>query len=129
MIYFIVPKSGLYGYIAVIYVSTMLNAFLSIRRLLVVSKNKIQFLSDIVSPFVLALTAALFSKSFAGVCLALQNDTFSLDILMSLSVIILCVMIVVSKGNIYKTFKTAFSLLLPQGRKRNFTSKRCIKIP
>ncbi len=128
MIYFIVPKSGLYGYIAVVYVSTMLNAFLSIRRLLVVSKNKIHFLCDIVSPFVLALSAALFSKSLAGAWLCVQNYTFSIVILMSLSVAVLCIMIVISKGNIYKTFKTAFSLL-PRSRKRNFSSKRCIKIP
>ncbi len=129
MIYFIVPKAGLYGYIAVVYVSTMLNSFLSIRRLLVVSKNKIKFLGDIVFPFALALISALFSKFFGKFLFPAQQDAFSLIVLMSASVIVLCIMIFLSKGNIYKTFKMAFSIIIPQGTKRHFNSKRCIKIP
>ena len=125
MIYFIVPKSGLYGYIIVVYVSTILNAFLSIRRLLVISKNRIQFLGDIMCPFILSLTAALFSKSFVK----LWFGSCSLVILISFSAVLLFFMIVISKGNAYKTFKTAFCLISPQVKKRNFNSKRCIKIP
>ncbi|MEE1280263.1 MAG: oligosaccharide flippase family protein [Oscillospiraceae bacterium] len=129
MIYFIVPKAGLYGYIAVVYVSTMLNSFLSIRRLLVLSKNRIEFFGDIVFPFAIALTSALFSKSFGNFLFPAQQDALSLTVLMFVSVTALCIMILVSRGNIYKTFKAAFSILLPQSPKRHFSGKRCIKIP
>ena len=128
MIYFLVPKAGLYGYIAVIYVSTMINAFLSIRRLLAVSKNKIAFLSDIIIPFVCALVAANFSRTFAGLFFPNKTDALTITFLISLSIVLLCIMIFISKGNMYKTFKFVFDIALSRKPKSNFNTDKRIKI-
>lgn len=126
MIVFIVPKFGLYGYIAVVYVSTMLNAFLSIRRLLIVSKNKIMFFGDIIFPFALALLAAHFAKNCGNFLFPTRQDAVSVSLLLVLSVILLCVMIFLSQGNIFNTFKFAFNILLSGRQKRHFSSKNRI---
>ena len=127
MIYFIVPKTGLYGYIAVVYISTMLNAFLSIRRLLVVSKNRINILSDIALPFIFAFVSANASKLLGNLFLS-QNDALSVAVLLCISILILALMIVFSKGNIYSTFKTASNAVLPKKEKSHFKKQNCIEI-
>ena len=127
MIYFIVPKTGLYGYIAVVYVSTMLNAFLSIRRLLVVSKNRINICADILLPFVFAFVSANASRLIGNLLLGKINS-LSVIILLCISALILSFLIILSKGNIYVTFKTAIDTILPKKEKSNFKRKNCIKI-
>lgn len=125
MIYFIVPKTGLYGYIAVVYISTMLNAFLSIRRLLIVSGNRIKIFGDIVLPFVFAFVSANASKLIWNLLLH-SDDTMSITICICTSIFILAFLIVLSKGNIYSTFRTAIGVILPQ--KSNFKRKKRIEI-
>ncbi len=127
MIYFIVPKTGLYGYIAVVYISTMLNAFLSIRRLLVVSKNRINIFGDVVLPFVFAFVSANASKLLGNLFL-IGIDALSVGILLCISILILAFLIVFSKGNIYLTFKTAISVVLPKKEKSNFKIEKRIEI-
>ena len=63
MIIFVIPKFGLYGYVIVIYASTMVNSVLSISRILKVSQNKIAFLREIAVPFGVSLLCSFFSKS------------------------------------------------------------------
>lgn len=127
MIYFIVPKTGLHGYIAVVYISTMLNAFLSIRRLLIVSKNRINICGDILLPFVFAFVSANASKLIGNL---FQGETSALyvAVLLCISALILVFLIVFSKGNIYIIFKTALSTVLPKKEKSNFKREERIQI-
>lgn len=127
MIYYIVPKTGLYGYIAVVYISTMLNAFLSIRRLLVVSKNRINILGDIALPFIFAFVSANASK-LLGNLFSVQNNASSVTVLLCISILILVFMIAFSKGNVYVTFKTALSTVLSKKEKSHFKKQNCIEI-
>lgn len=92
MIYFLVPRFGLYGYISVVYVSTMLNACLGIRRTLKLSQNKLQFRQDVLLPFLAALlsigtvrivTESIFLKLPPAMALGLQ---LSLSLLLFLTV-------------------------------------------
>lgn len=55
-------RFGLYGYILVVFVSTMLNSCMSTARLLKITNNRLSFGKDIVSVLIVAFASALFSK-------------------------------------------------------------------
>jgi len=61
-----VSRFGLYGYILVVFVSTMLNSCMSTARLLKITGNKLSFWRDIVSVLIVAFASALFSKCLVG---------------------------------------------------------------
>ncbi len=63
----LIPQKGVLGYIAIIYISEMVNAYLSISRLMEVSNFNIRPIAWTVIPALAVFTACLFAKSvFAG---------------------------------------------------------------
>lgn len=122
MIYFAVPKFGLYGYIAVIYVSTMLNAFLSIRRLLVVSGNKLSFFSDIIVPFAASLFSGVTAKQLCTAVLPAVQSAVSVTVMILCSIMLLSAFILISRGKMYLTVKYACDIVFGLKSKSNFKS-------
>ena len=60
----LIPKRGVLGYIAIIYISEMINAYLSICRLMEVSDFKIKPFSWTIIPAAAILVSSFFAKSF-----------------------------------------------------------------
>ncbi len=58
----LLPRFGVDGYVAVIFITELLNAFLSIRRLLRITSFGFSILKGIVFPVVLGLSSMLFSR-------------------------------------------------------------------
>ena len=123
MIYFVVPQYGLYGYVLVIYTSTMLNAFLSIKRLLVVSQNRLSFFSDIVVPFCASLFSAVCSKMLLTPLIYSNGKLLFAISAVCFSILLLAVFVLLSKGKMYLTVKSAVNALRP---KSNFKTRFCI---
>ena len=71
MLYFLLPKYGIYGYLMVIYASECLNAFLSINRLLCITDFKIRFIDWTLKPAAGILFATWLAKLVAGQTLVL----------------------------------------------------------
>ena len=71
---FLLPAKGIDGYIIIIYVTEMVNAFLSINRLLHVSDFKIHPLKWTVLPAISIFVSVYFVKSFA-VCPSAASGT------------------------------------------------------
>lgn len=61
-----VSRLGLYGYILVVFVSTMLNSCMSTARLLKITDNKLSFFKDIVCVLIVTFSAAIFAKHIVG---------------------------------------------------------------
>jgi len=124
LIIVLISKMGLYGYVIVIYVSGILNAFLSIRRLLIVTKNKISVFNDIFIPFSSSLFSALcVKKLFPSL---VNGSTFSFVAAICLSVLLVLVFVLVSRGKMYNTVKYAADTALLGFVKSNFKKERCI---
>lgn len=64
MLTFLLPEKGIEGYIITIYVTEMVNAFLSINRLIKVADFKIKPLRWTVFPYICVLVVSIFVKSF-----------------------------------------------------------------
>lgn len=124
LITFLIPKMGLYGYVAVIYISSMLNALLSIRRLLIVTKNRILFYSDIVVPFCVALFSSVCAKSLVSNNLAHSTQALVLSIISAF--LLIAVFVFVSRGKMYDTVKYAASSVLQAVFSSNFKGKESI---
>lgn len=62
LILILIPRFGFFAYVAIFYSSTMLNAFLSIRQLLIVSGSKIDYAGWIISPALSAAAACMAVK-------------------------------------------------------------------
>ena len=118
LIFFVIPKTGLYGYVLVIYVSSILNAFLSIRRLLVVTKNKIRVFSDITVPFSASLFSAVCVKSLFPS--HLFSKTAVVTISLCLSSLLTLAFIMISKGRMYESVKYAVDTVRAAVFKSNF---------
>lgn len=59
---YLLPRYGAAGYIAVIYISELLNAFLSINRLILITDFKVRFFSWILFPTILIYAVGTFIK-------------------------------------------------------------------
>ncbi len=64
MILFLIPRFGFYAYILTLYTGTILNAFLSIRRLLIASDSRIDYLNWVIKPLLSVLIAGLTIRIF-----------------------------------------------------------------
>lgn len=62
LIYFIVPKYGLNGFIAIMYISNALTCILNISRLIKVTDAKIDYFKNLITPLFTAFAAAVFSN-------------------------------------------------------------------
>lgn len=71
LVWILIPKIGIYGYIAMIIISEMFNATLSIIRLLSVSKMKIQVLKWIVKPLA-SVIASTYTSNWIFSAIKLQ---------------------------------------------------------
>ncbi len=118
MIYFVVSKYGLCGYVLVIYTSTMLNAFLSIRRLLVVSQNNLSFFSDIVVPFCASLFSAVCSKIILTPLIYTSGKVSFVVFGVCCSILLLTIFVLISRGKMYLTVKSAVNALSPKSNFR-----------
>ncbi len=65
MVYFLIPASGIGGYVAVIFASEMLNGFLSFNRLIRVTDFKVRYISWVIKPFVAISAAAVCVRAAA----------------------------------------------------------------
>jgi stage V sporulation protein B len=65
LILILIPKYGFFAYIAIYYLSTMLNAFLSIRHLLFVSEAKLDYLAFVIKPLLAVLASGLAVKALS----------------------------------------------------------------
>ena len=113
LIILLVSRLGLKGYILVIYISTIINAFLSIRRLLIVSFNKISALKHVISPFFISILLALASD-------AIIKNSVVLKLVVSLSFCVIYAAL--SKGEIHNSIKETLTLL----NIGNYNLKKCI---
>ncbi len=120
LILFVVPKMGLYGYILVIYISTMINSTLSIARLLKITDNKLLFVKDILSPFLLAFAC----EFLPWILIPIGKDGLIFKIIVSN----LLFALIVRKfdNSVYKTFSRAISLMLSIFGKRHLMGKKSI---
>ena len=80
LVWILIPKMGINGYIAMIIISEMFNATLSIIRLLSVSKMKIQVLKWIIKPLFCIVASAYFSNLLFKVINVSQNIKISVTI-------------------------------------------------
>ncbi len=62
LILLLIPRFGFFAYIVIYYISTILNAFLSIRRLLIASGAKLDFFDWIVKPALSVMASGLVTK-------------------------------------------------------------------
>ncbi len=62
LVFWLLPRRGLPAYICILFFSTIFNASLSIHRLLQVTELKIDFIKDIVLPFLCAGAAGMTAK-------------------------------------------------------------------
>lgn len=62
LILFLIPRFGFFAYIIIFYLSTILNAFLSIRRLLIASGANIKFIEWVINPALSVMAAGLISR-------------------------------------------------------------------
>lgn len=62
----LIPVRGVYGYILIIYISEMMNAYLSINRLMEVSSFRIRPFLWTTLPAIAILTSSFFTKSVMG---------------------------------------------------------------
>lgn len=113
LIILLVSRFGLKGYILVIYITTILNAFLSIRRLLMVSFNKISTLKHVIFPFFVSLLLALAAD------IIIKN---SVVLKLVVSFAFCAIYAALSKGEIHNSIKEAITLL----NISNFKLKKCI---
>ena len=66
LLLFLLPQKGIEGYIITIYITEMVNAFLSINRLIYIADFKIKPLRWTVFPYITVLSSSIFVKSFWG---------------------------------------------------------------
>lgn len=81
LISFLIPVQGVLGYIAIIYISEMMNAYLSINRLMEVSDFNVKPFSWTAIPSAAILVSCFFAKSFMGGSLASVLTAISVYIL------------------------------------------------
>ena len=62
LIYTVLPRYGVNGYIAIIFITELLNAFLSINRLMAVAKIRLSVIRNIFLPMCLVLASAYFVR-------------------------------------------------------------------
>jgi len=70
----LVSKTGLMGYIVVIYSSTILNSTLSIARILKVSGARFSLLNDVISPLAMGILISKAAKYFASNIIKTENN-------------------------------------------------------
>ncbi len=90
----LIPIKGVYGYIIIIYISEMINAYLSICRLMEVSNFNIKPFAWTVIPALAVFSSCFFSKSIFG------NNTIS--VLCALTIYALITIIYRGKTPLYK---------------------------
>lgn len=66
LLYLILPRCGVNGYVAVIFVTELLNAFLSINRLIVVTGFRIDIFRNIVLPIIVSVFCSYGTKLLLG---------------------------------------------------------------
>lgn len=85
IIYFLVPILGIKGYVIMLYAGTIFNAFLSINRLIVVSKVRFKMVQWVIIPCLAILVSCLFAKF-----------TMQTNVLLSTLVVSLCYFVVLA---------------------------------
>lgn len=91
LILLMLPKMGLTGFIIIMYFSNFLTCFLNVGRLIKISNVKIDFVKNVFSPCVIALTVTLFCrflllqiKGISPLCYTLLFCGFSCSIFVAL---------------------------------------------
>ncbi len=119
-----VSRLGLYGYILVVFVSTMLNSCLSCARLLKITDNKLSLWGDIVSVFALALSSALLSKWLVGALGV--GKIIELVLLFVLSAGFFILLLKTLCKSAYKILLSAVSMFFGLFKKGNLSKKKNI---
>ncbi len=99
LVLLLIPKFGFFAYIVIYYLSTILNAFLSIRRLLIAGSVKIDFPAWVIKPALSVLAAGLITKLF-----------FRLIIISGLSGIIIKILLITALYSIFLFILKCISL-------------------
>ena len=76
-IYFLLPVFGAYGYIVVIYISELLNGFISVRKLLKLTHVKFDYVLWVLKPI---FAGIITSQTLKLINIFLYNQIFSLII-------------------------------------------------
>ena len=95
----LVSKTGLLGYIIVIYSSTILNSTLSVARILKVSGASISLVNDVISPLAIGVAISKAAKYFALDVLKFKNSAIISAFGVMFCVISLCLCFVILKDN------------------------------
>lgn len=83
LVYFLVPIFSVQGYIAVVFISEIVNFVLSFRRLTVVSEVRVSLFKDILIP----LLCIIGSNSIRNLCFGLLNINIGIKAYASLSIL------------------------------------------
>ena len=119
-----VSRFGLYGYILVVFVSTMLNSCLSCARLLKITDNKLKLWGDIVSPLALALGSAMLSKGLVNVLEI--GETVKLILALLVSGIAFVILLKMFCKSAYEILLKAVNMLLGLFKKTNLSNNKNI---
>lgn len=91
-IYFLLPIYSINGYIAVIYISEILNGVLSIKRLVKVTKLKIEYINWIIKPIAITLLCR-YIVNFLNINIINQTVTLILEIILFVIIYIIILFI------------------------------------
>ena len=89
LVYFLIPKYSIKGYIAILFISEIINFILSIRRLSQVTNLKIDILNSILKPI-----AATFLSGVGTVLLFISNEITTINLIFKILVIFIFYLII-----------------------------------
>lgn len=101
-IYFLLPVSGIYGYILVIFISELINGLLSFCMLVKYTNLKIDFANWLLKPF---FSIVLVNFIFSFLDFDLSNSLFSLILKLGLYILFYWILLILSKGFVKEDIK------------------------
>ena len=101
-IYVLLPISGIYGYIVVIFISELLNGLLSFCMLVKHTNLKIDFGNWLIKPF---FSVLLVNFIFSFLPFTIENTVFSLIVKVGIYVVFYFTLLVLSKGFVKEDMK------------------------
>lgn len=94
-----IPKYGASGYITVIYISELLNGFLSINRLIKITDFKVKFLSWILMPSVYIYGIGMFTNKMFTIDIFSSCDVLNLILKVVFSILIYVILLFIFSHN------------------------------
>ncbi len=98
LILMLIPKYGFLAYVAIFYISTLLNAFLSIRRLLIASSSSIKYTDWIIKPLLSVSCACITVKLLARLAAEQAPSPAILALKIAVSVLLYALFLLITRS-------------------------------